>query len=126
MTEYLEVATATETREAAVELAESAVAARLAGSAQVLGPVASVFWHLGEQGAGEEWRLLLYTTASRYEALEAHLLERHPWRNPQLSATPIVRGSAAYLEWLDRTVSDASPSRDDEAGLPVESANPQR
>jgi periplasmic divalent cation tolerance protein len=108
VTEYLQVATATETRDAALALAESAVAARLAGNAQVVGPVTSVFWHLGEQGQGEEWRLLLYTTADRYAALETHLLDRHPWTNPQVTATPIVAGARACLEWLRQSVADAS------------------
>lgn len=107
MSDYLQVATATETRAAAVDLAQSAVAARLAGNAQVIGPVVSVFWHLGEQGVGEEWRLLLFTTADRYAELEAHLLERHPWSNPQIIATPIVAGSTECLEWLRQSVAAA-------------------
>ncbi|GAA3723442.1 divalent-cation tolerance protein CutA [Plantactinospora mayteni] len=107
MTDYLEVATATETREAAVALAQHAVGARLAGNAQVIGPVTSVFWHLGEQGTGEEWRLMLYTTASRYPELETVLLEQHTWDNPQVTATPIVAGSAACLAWLSDSVSPA-------------------
>lgn len=111
MTDHLQVSTATETREAAIALAESAVAARLAGNAQVTGPVTSVFWHLGEQGTSEEWQLVLYTTAGRYPALEAHLIERHPWDNPQVVATAIVAGSTACLEWLRRSVADAETTR---------------
>ncbi|MEJ3750596.1 divalent cation tolerance protein CutA [Actinomycetes bacterium KLBMP 9797] len=103
MTEYLEVATATETREQAVALAGSAVVARLAGNAQVIGPVTSVFWHLGEYGQGEEYRVVLYTTSERYPALEEHLLREHPWGNPQVTATSIVAGSAACLEWLRKS-----------------------
>ncbi|MFC6014965.1 divalent-cation tolerance protein CutA [Plantactinospora solaniradicis] len=107
MSDFLQVATATETREAAVALAEHLVEARLAGNAQVIGPVTSVFWHLGQQGTGEEWRLLLYTTADRYPELEAALLERHPWDNPQVTATPIVAGSTGCLGWLRESVADA-------------------
>ncbi|MGI5212887.1 divalent-cation tolerance protein CutA [Plantactinospora sp. CA-290183] len=106
MTDYLQVATATETRDTAVELAEYVIGARLAGNAQIIGPVTSVFWHLGQQGTGEEWRLLLYTTGDRYAALEAALLERHPWDNPQVTATPIVAGSEACLRWLRESVAE--------------------
>lgn len=88
-------------------LAESAVAVKLAGNAQVIGPVISVFWHLGEKGTGEEWRVLIKTTAARYPALEAHLLAVHPWQNPEIVATPIVAGSAACLEWLRQSVADS-------------------
>jgi periplasmic divalent cation tolerance protein len=102
MAEYLQVATATETRDAAVKLAQSVVAARLAAGAQIVGPVASVFWHQGEFGTGEEWQLLLKTRADRYAALELHLLEHHPWKNPEVSAVPLT-GAEGYLRWIDRT-----------------------
>jgi periplasmic divalent cation tolerance protein len=66
----------------------------------VVGPVTSVFWHLGEFGTGEEWQVLLKTRGEIYAALEAHLLERHPWAKPEVCAVPIVAGSAAYLRWV--------------------------
>ncbi|WP_107498949.1 divalent-cation tolerance protein CutA [Actinacidiphila yeochonensis] len=100
MTDFVQVSTATETREQAVDLAESVVQGRLAAGAQVVGPVLSVFWHRGEFGTGEEWQLLLKTTVERYPALEAHLLERHPWEKPEVVAVPIVAGSEAYLRWV--------------------------
>jgi periplasmic divalent cation tolerance protein len=59
MSGYLQVSTATATREEAVQLAGSAVGAGLAAGAQVLGPVVSVFWHDGKYGEGEEWQVLL-------------------------------------------------------------------
>jgi periplasmic divalent cation tolerance protein len=100
MTEFLQVSTATETRQQAVELAESVVRARLAAGAQVVGPVTSVFWHLGEFGTGEEWQLLLKTTAARYPELEAHLVAHHPWDKPEVVAVAITAGSPAYLRWV--------------------------
>ncbi|MEU8782230.1 divalent-cation tolerance protein CutA [Streptomyces sp. NPDC048637] len=103
MTEFLQVSTATENREAAVKLAQSVVSARLAAGAQIVGPVVSVFWHQGEFGTGEEWQLLLKVRADRYDEIEAHLLERHPWQNPEVSAVRIVAGSSAYLRWVETT-----------------------
>ncbi|ELP63454.1 divalent-cation tolerance protein CutA [Streptomyces turgidiscabies] len=104
MADFVQVSTATETREQAVELARSVVTARLAAGAQIVGPVASVFWHEGEFGTGEEWQLLLKTRADRYAELEAHLLERHPWKNPEIVAVPIVAGADAYLKWMTATL----------------------
>ncbi|MDH6122486.1 divalent-cation tolerance protein CutA [Kitasatospora sp. GAS204B] len=106
MADYLQVSTATATREEAEALARSAVRARFAGSAQIIGPVGSAFWHLGEFGTGEEWQLLLKTSAERYPLLEAHLLEKHPWDNPEIVAVPIVAGSQACLSWLREATSD--------------------
>ena len=41
---YLQVQTTTDSRAEAMELAHDAVAARLAASAQVAGPIASIYW----------------------------------------------------------------------------------
>lgn len=104
MTDYVQVSTATPTREDAVTLAQGAVKGRLAAGAQIIGPVVSVFWHLGEFGEGEEWRLLLTTTAERYPDLEAHLLKGHPWDNPEVLATPVAAGAARCLQWVEASV----------------------
>jgi periplasmic divalent cation tolerance protein len=71
---------------------------RLAAGAQITGPVVSVFWHLGEFGTGEKWRLVLTTQTDRYAELEAHLLEHHPWDNPEIAAVPVVAVSASYAK----------------------------
>lgn len=105
MTELLQVSTATETRQAAVTLVGDAVRQRLAASAQVKGPVASAFWHLGEFGQGEEWEAVLVTTADRYADLEAFLIEHHPWKNPQITAVVIDRAAAACVQWARESVS---------------------
>lgn len=105
MTEFVRVSTAT--RDEAVSLARSAVQARLAAGAQVVGPVASVVWHLGELMEGEEWQVLLHTRTALYPVLEAHIIERHPWQRPEIAAVPLTAGSAAYLNWLRRTTGSA-------------------
>lgn len=104
MTDVLQVSTATETREQAVELAAGVVRNRLAAGAQIIGPVTSVFWHLGEYGEGEEWQLLLKTTTARYPELEKHLLENHPWDNPELAAVPLAVGAERCLQWVADSV----------------------
>ncbi|MFG1635632.1 divalent-cation tolerance protein CutA [Pseudonocardia alni] len=102
MPELLVVSTATSTRDAAISLASSATSYRLAAGSQVFGPVTSTFWHAGEFGEGEEWVVSFKTTAARYDELEAHLIEHHEWQNPEVTAVPITRASAAYVEWVER------------------------
>lgn len=104
MTGLIQVSTATEHREAAVTLAGNAVRLRLAASAQVSGPVTSVFWHLGEYGTGEEWQATLITTEDRYAELEAFLLANHPWQNPQVTAVPVTAGASACVTWARNAV----------------------
>jgi periplasmic divalent cation tolerance protein len=106
MADFVQVSTTADSREAAAALGRSAVKARLAASAQVTGPVASMFWHEGQYGEGEEYIAALKTTVEKYAALEAHLLAEHPWKNPEISAVPLVTGSDPYLEWIRRTVAD--------------------
>jgi periplasmic divalent cation tolerance protein len=103
MREFVQVTTATDTREAAVTLARSVIEARLAAGAQVIGPVVSVFWHKGEYGEGEEWQAVFKTTADRYAELEKHLVDHHPWQNPEVTAVRLADGSAPYLEWVRAT-----------------------
>jgi periplasmic divalent cation tolerance protein len=105
MTDYPQVSTTTDSRQAGMALISSAVRAKLAASGQVWGPAGSAFWHLGELGTGEEWQVFLRTTSDRYAELEAHLIENHPWDNPEATYTRIAGGSAAYLEWLRRETS---------------------
>jgi periplasmic divalent cation tolerance protein len=104
MTDVVQVSTATPSREAAEQLAQSAVQEHLAASAQIVGPAVSVFWHLGEFGTGEEWRLLLITTEARYPALEGHLVKHHPWENPEIAAVPVTQATDAYASWVRETV----------------------
>jgi periplasmic divalent cation tolerance protein len=109
MTEVLTVSTATPTREAGLRLAESAIVAGLAAGGQVAGPVASAFWHNGEFGQGEEWVVSFKTTAARYAELEAHLVANHEWQNPEVTAVPLARASAAYVEWVERVTAEKIP-----------------
>lgn len=105
MSDLLRVTTATPDQDSAKALARSAVAARLAGNAQIIGPVLSVFRHLGETGEGEEWQLVLSTTAEAYSALEAHLVTGHPWTNPEITAIPLAAAPEAYGVWLREATS---------------------
>lgn len=103
MVEFVQVTTATGSREAAVTLARSVIEARLAAGAQVVGPVVSLFWHQGSYGEGEEWQAVFKTTADQYPELEKHLVDNHPWQNPEVTAVALVAGSVPYLEWVRAT-----------------------
>lgn len=100
----VQVVTTTETREEADRLTRSAVERRLAACAQVIGPVSSTYWWNGTVETASEWQCLLKTTAARLEELRAHLESEHGYETPEIIATPIVGGSAAYLDWIEREV----------------------
>jgi len=103
MAVHLLVTTTTPDRQSGAKLAAAAVSGHLAATAQVTGPVASFFWHLGEQGEGQEWNVTFKTTDARYADLEAHIVEHHPWDKPEVTAVELVHGSAAYLRWVEES-----------------------
>jgi periplasmic divalent cation tolerance protein len=98
---FLHVQTTTDSRAEAMELAHDAVEARLAACAQVAGPVASTFWWEDGIERAEEWLLMLKLPADRYAELAEFLLDRHSYDEPEIIATPIIAGSAGYLDWID-------------------------
>ncbi|HYY80889.1 MAG TPA: divalent-cation tolerance protein CutA [Actinomycetes bacterium] len=97
---YLQVTTAIDSKQAAERLARGIVEARLAACVQVLGPVASTYRWQGRIETAEEWLCLAKTTAGRFEALAAHVRAGHPYETPEITATPISRGSGDYLGWV--------------------------
>jgi periplasmic divalent cation tolerance protein len=99
---FLQVQTTTDSRAEAVELAHAAVQARLAACAQVAGPIASTFWWEDGIERAEEWLIMLKLPAGKYEELADFLIERHSYDEPEIIATPIVAGSAGYLDWLEQ------------------------
>jgi periplasmic divalent cation tolerance protein len=98
--QFLHVQTTTDSRAEAMELAQDAVAARLAACAQVAGPVASTVWWEDGIERAEEWILMLKLPASRFPELADFLMERHSYDEPEIIALPIVAGSASYLDWI--------------------------
>ncbi|MCX4991090.1 MULTISPECIES: divalent-cation tolerance protein CutA [unclassified Streptomyces] len=97
----LAVLTTTDAAEKAEALARGAVAARVAACAQISGPVTSVYRWEGAVTTASEWQIQFKTTAARYPALEAYLLNAHDYDTPEIIATRIVAGSPDYLRWLE-------------------------
>lgn len=101
MAQALTVLTTTDSAVKAQELARGAVEARLAACAQISAPVTSVYRWKDAVETAEEWQVLFKTTQACYAALESHLVAAHDYETPEIIATPVVGGSAAYLAWID-------------------------
>jgi periplasmic divalent cation tolerance protein len=98
--DYLQVQTTTDSRAEAMELARAAVAARIAASAQVAGPIASTYWWNDELERCEEWLVFFKLPACRYAELADFISGRHSYDEPEIIAVPIVAGAPGYLQWL--------------------------
>jgi len=89
-------------RETATRLARTLVEERLAACVNAIGGVVSTYRWQDKIEVDDEVLLLIKTTADQYEALEARLIELHPYEVPEVLAIEPVAGSAPYLAWLNR------------------------
>jgi periplasmic divalent cation tolerance protein len=95
-----QVVTTVGSAEEARHLAESTVLARLAACAQVSGPLTSIYWWEGEVNHAEEWQVVFKTAVSRYDDLQTHILDNHPYDVPEILCLPVIAGNPAYVAWL--------------------------
>jgi periplasmic divalent cation tolerance protein len=103
-TEYLQVTTTAGSEEEADRISRALIERRLAACVQVVGPIHSRYRWQGEVETATEWMCVAKTSTERYPALEATIRELHSYDEPEIVATPIVAGSAGYLEWIGRNV----------------------
>jgi periplasmic divalent cation tolerance protein len=106
MSEHLQVTSAVGSREDAERIATALVELRLAACVQIVGPIRSVYRWQGSVEQADEWLCQAKTTQGRYDAVEAAIRELHSYDCPEIIATPIVAGSAAYLQWLSEQVAE--------------------
>ena len=85
--------------EQARELARAVIEARLAACAQTL-PISSCYRWDGKIVEDGEQMILFKTLADQYSALEAFLLERHPYEVPEIVRLPVDGVSGKYRDWL--------------------------
>ena len=77
---------------------------RLVGCAQVEGPISSIYRWKEKIEQDEEWRLVLKTSLSVYDELEAKIKEEHPYDTPQIMALPVRKSSYDYASWLNSQI----------------------
>ncbi|HKR75806.1 MAG TPA: divalent-cation tolerance protein CutA [Rhodanobacter sp.] len=90
----------------AQRLAETLVAEQLAACVNHLPGVLSTYRWQGKVSTDGEELLLIKTTAARFEALKARLLELHPYEVPELIALSVEHGHDAYLDWVRANVAE--------------------
>ena len=101
MVEYVQVITVAGSREEAEKISQTVVEKRLAGCAQVFGPITSTYWWQGKIDKAEEWLCLIKSRTDLYEELESTIRQVHSYEVPEILAMPITKGSRSYLDWLE-------------------------
>jgi periplasmic divalent cation tolerance protein len=85
--------------EQAKALARAVIEARLAACAQIFAISSCYRWD-GKIVEDGEQMILFKTLTDRYSALEAFLIERHPYEVPEIVRLPADGVSGKYRDWL--------------------------
>jgi len=101
MVEYVQVITVAGNKEEAEKISHAVVEKRLAGCAQVLGPITSTYWWKGKIEKAEEWVCLMKSRTDLYQELESTIRQVHSYEVPEILVMPIAKGSKGYLDWLE-------------------------
>jgi len=84
----------------ATRIADVLLDARLAACVQIVGPIESRYWWQGAREQATEWVCLVKTQTALVDDIVATVRAHHSYATPEVIATPIVAGDAAYLAWL--------------------------
>lgn len=100
MDKYIQISTTIARREDALRIAGALIEKRLAACVQILGPVLSIYRWNGAVEQAEEWQCLIKSRQDLFEEVARSIKAIHPYETPEIIATVISSGSAAYLQWL--------------------------
>lgn len=87
-------------RETARNLAQKLVEAQLAACINLLAPCESVYRWQGKIETATEIPLLIKTSRTHYDKVEAIILAHHPYELPEIIALPLTAGLPAYFDWV--------------------------
>ena len=85
----------------AKRIAKALVEGRLAACVNLVGGVESIYRWQGEVEEAAEVLLLIKTNVEKLEALETAVRRLHSYEVPEFLIFEVNGGSAAYLKWLD-------------------------
>jgi periplasmic divalent cation tolerance protein len=75
---------------------------RLAACVNVIPRVDSIFYWEGKLCSEREALMVVKTTVVRFQKLMKRVKQLHPYTVPEIIALPIVKGSADYLNWIQK------------------------
>jgi periplasmic divalent cation tolerance protein len=85
-------------------IADALVGERLAACVNRIPGIASTYRWEGKVTTDREELLLIKTTAERFEAMKARLLQLHPYDLPEVLCLATGPASVAYLAWVRSSV----------------------
>ena len=101
MEQFRIVLTTASSHDEAKRIAKALVEERLAACVNLVGGVESIYRWQGEVEEAAEVLLLIKTNVEKIEALETVIRRLHSYEVPEFLIFEVNGGSAAYLKWLD-------------------------
>jgi periplasmic divalent cation tolerance protein len=86
----------------ASRIARALVDERLAACVNAIAGIVSTYRWKDAVHVDDEVLLVIKTTADRLDAMQARLIELHPYEIPEVLAIEPAAGSAPYLAWVER------------------------
>ncbi|OGV97995.1 MAG: hypothetical protein A3I04_00575 [Nitrospinae bacterium RIFCSPLOWO2_02_FULL_39_110] len=75
----------------------------LAGCANIIQPIRSIFFWKGKLCQENEVLLLVKSRAGLFDSLMNYVKKNHSYKIPEIVAIPIVYGLPDYMAWLDES-----------------------
>lgn len=77
---------------------------RVAACVTVVPGAHSIYWWQGKLEESPEWILMIKSSREALPKLREELQKVHTYQVPEIVALPIVDGSPAYLDWMEREI----------------------
>lgn len=101
---YIMVIVTASSKQEAEKIAHQLLEEKMIACANIVGPVSSHFHWAGKIDKAEEYLMLMKSRAELFEALSAKVKALHSYEVPEIIALPVLKGSAAYLDWLSNSL----------------------
>lgn len=102
MDKYILVLTTVPEEKTGKTIATRLLEERLAACVTISAASQSFYWWKGQISKEPEHILLIKTRAALYPRLEKKIQEIHPYEVPEIIALPVHKGSADYLNWIEK------------------------
>ena len=90
--------------EEATRIGTQLVTERLAGCANIIPAMQSIYWWEGQVTRSDEAVLIAKTRADKVYDLNARVRSLHSYTTPAIMAVPLLHVDADYAKWLDENI----------------------
>lgn len=87
------------------QLAASLITQKLSACVNILSPCQSIYAWQGHVEHANEIPMFIKTNQAQYHALEAAIIEAHPYELPEIIAINVDGGLPQYLQWVSAQLS---------------------